>query len=56
MNPDFIVFSFWNLNLMDYSRIERFDEVVPEPEAIVNAVRVRDLDAAKKALSRNVIR
>ena len=41
--------------LMDYSRIERFDEVVREHEAIVNAVRTRDLDAAKKALSRNII-
>lgn len=55
MNPDFIVFSFWNLNLMDYSRIERFDEVVREHDAIVKAMREQDLDAAKKALSRNII-
>ncbi len=41
--------------LMDYSRIERLDEVVREHEAIVNAVRARDMDAAKKALSRNII-
>lgn len=41
--------------LMDYSRIDRFDEIVAEHEAIVSAVKQRDLKAAQKALHANII-
>ncbi len=41
--------------LMDYSRINRFDEIVAEHEAIVGAVKQRNLKAAQKALHANII-
>ena len=41
--------------LMDYSRIDRFDEIVAEHTAIVQAVRERNLVAAQKALNANII-
>ena len=41
--------------LMDYSRIDRFDEIVAEHNAIVEAVRKRNYKAAQKALNANII-
>ena len=41
--------------LMDYSRIDRFHEIVAEHEAIVAAVKKRDLNTAKKAMYANII-
>ena len=41
--------------LMDYSRIDRFHEIVAEHEAIVAAVKKRNLNTAKKALHANII-
>ena len=41
--------------LMDYSRIDQFDEIVAEHIAIVKAVRKRDYMAAQKALNANII-
>jgi len=41
--------------LMDYSRIDRFDEILAEHTAIVETVRKRDYKAAKKALNANII-
>ena len=41
--------------LMDYSRIDRFDEIVDEHKAIVDAIKQRNFNAAKKALQENII-
>lgn len=41
--------------LMDYSRIDRFDQIVTEHEAIVRAVKQRELKSAQKAINANII-
>ena len=41
--------------LMDYSRIDRLDEIVAEHEAIVKAVKRRNLKAVLKAINANII-
>jgi DNA-binding GntR family transcriptional regulator len=41
--------------LMDYSRIDRLDQIVAEHEAIVLAVKKRNLKAAQKAINANII-
>ena len=41
--------------LMDYSRIDRFDQIVSEHEAIVEAVKQRDLKSAQQAINANII-
>ncbi|MBN80637.1 MAG: hypothetical protein CMJ70_10895 [Planctomycetaceae bacterium] len=41
--------------LMDYSRIDRFVEIVAEHEAIVNAVKNRNLKSAQRAINANII-
>lgn len=41
--------------LMDYSRIDRFDEIIAEHKAIVSAIKHRDFEAAQKALQENII-
>ena len=41
--------------LMDYSRIDRLDEIIAEHKAIVSAVKQRDFEAAQKALQENII-
>ena len=41
--------------LMDYSRIDGFDEIVAEHNAIVEAVLKRNYKAAQKALNANII-
>jgi DNA-binding GntR family transcriptional regulator len=40
---------------MDYSRIDRFDQIVSEHEAIVEAVKQRDLKSAQQAINANII-
>ena len=41
--------------LMDYSRIDRLVEIVSEHEAIVNAVKNRNLKSAQRAINANII-
>jgi DNA-binding GntR family transcriptional regulator len=41
--------------LMDYSRIDQFEEIIYEHAAIVQAVSDRDAEAAQKALIENII-
>ena len=41
--------------LMDYSRIDRLVEIVAEHEAIVNAVKNRNLKSAQRAINANII-
>jgi DNA-binding GntR family transcriptional regulator len=41
--------------LMDYSRIDRLDQIVAEHEVIVRAVKKRNLKAAQKAINANII-
>ena len=40
---------------MDYSRIGNHDEILNEHKDIVQAVQLRDFDAAKAALIANII-